>query len=90
MAKQWSSTDPAQAAQHLDMWAEGQVWGTPEQCIERMKNIQRTTGAREIVGCFRYGAMPVEEAESSLRLFGEKVVPALQEFDAQPALATTG
>ena len=87
MAKQFASIDAAGAAQMLDMLADGQVWGTPDQCIERLKNIQRLTGAREVVGCFRYGAMPLEVAENSLRLFGEKVVPAIHELDAQPAFA---
>jgi len=90
MAKQWSNPEPAAAAAHLNAWAEGQVWGTPDECIERIRHIQHMTGASEIVGCFRYGAMPVELAERSLRLFGEHVVPAVHEFAAAPALEPVG
>jgi alkanesulfonate monooxygenase SsuD/methylene tetrahydromethanopterin reductase-like flavin-dependent oxidoreductase (luciferase family) len=91
MAKQfWANPDPDMAAAHLNTWVEGQVWGTPEQCVERMRHIQQMTGAREVVGCFRYGAMPVELAENSLRLFGQEVVPAVHAFEAAPALEPVG
>ena len=46
-----------------------QVWGTPEQCYEKILDIQRRTGAEAFNGVFSYGGMPYDMAESSLRLF---------------------
>jgi len=52
-----------------------QVAGTPERCIEALKNIAATVDADEFVGIFRYGTMPAEEAERSMRLFAAEVLP---------------
>ena len=64
-----------------------QVWGTPGQCVERLRFIQRMTGAREFVIVFKYGTMPYAVAERSLRLFAEGALPALHAFDPAPAAA---
>ncbi len=55
-----------------------QVWGTPEQCYERILEIQRKTGAEAFTGVFSYGAMPYDLAESSMRLFATEVMPELK------------
>ncbi len=33
---------------------------------------------------FRYGSMPQQVAEKSLRLFAEEVLPALHELETEP------
>ena len=55
-----------------------QVWGTPEQCYERIIDIQKKTGAEAFNGVFSYGAMPYDLAEASLRLFASEVMPELK------------
>jgi alkanesulfonate monooxygenase SsuD/methylene tetrahydromethanopterin reductase-like flavin-dependent oxidoreductase (luciferase family) len=55
-----------------------QVWGTPEQCYERILDIQDRTGAEAFNGVFSYGGMPYDLAESSLRLFAAEVMPQLR------------
>ena len=55
-----------------------QVWGTPEQCYERIVDIQNRTGAEAFNGIFSYGAMPYDLAEANLRLFASEVMPALK------------
>lgn len=69
----------------LAMFAETQVYGTPAQCIEKLARIQRITNAAEFVGVFRYGGMPVEAAERSMRLFAEQVLPAVHAMETAPA-----
>ena len=69
----------------LEAFARVQVWGTPERCIEALRNIQRTTGAAEFVGVFNYGDLPVDLAEKSMRLFAENVLPVMQLEEAAPA-----
>ncbi len=55
-----------------------QVWGTPEQCYERVLEIQKKTGAEAFNGVFSFGAMPYDVAEASLRLFASEVMPELK------------
>jgi alkanesulfonate monooxygenase SsuD/methylene tetrahydromethanopterin reductase-like flavin-dependent oxidoreductase (luciferase family) len=62
-------------------FAETQVYGTPAQCLERLQRIQRATNAAEFVGVFRYGGLPIEKAEASMRLFAEQVLPAVHAIE---------
>jgi len=55
-----------------------QVAGTPEQCYEKILDIQRRTGAEAFNGVFSYGAIPYDLAESSMRLFASEVMPELK------------
>ena len=55
-----------------------QIWGTPEQCYEKIIEIQRRTGAEAYTGVFSYAGMPYEEAEASMRLFAAEVMPELK------------
>ena len=62
-----------------------QVWGTPQQCLEKLRFIQRMTNAREFVIVFKYGTMPYAVAERSMRLFAEGALPALHALDTPAA-----
>ena len=62
--------------------AKPQAWGTPDQVYEKLANVQRTTSAEELILNFRFGNMPVETAERSMRLFASDVLPRLHELDA--------
>jgi len=72
----------------VEVFARHQVWGTPEQCAEKLRHIRATTDAVEFVGVFTYGDLPVELAEESMRLFAREVLPALQAEEAAAALST--
>ena len=65
-----------------------QVWGTPEQCYEKILGIRRRIGNETFVGVFSYAGMPADDAERSLRLFASEVLPALHAVEAAPAPAT--
>ncbi len=54
------------------------AWGTPEQILETFKARWDTIGEFELATCFRYGGMPFEESEASMRLFATEVLPELQ------------
>nr|WP_280909286.1 LLM class flavin-dependent oxidoreductase [Streptomyces sp. SAI-090] len=62
--------------------ARPQAWGTPDQVFEKLKEIQRKTSAEEFVLNVRFGAMPAEQAERSMRLFAQEVLPRLHELEA--------
>jgi alkanesulfonate monooxygenase SsuD/methylene tetrahydromethanopterin reductase-like flavin-dependent oxidoreductase (luciferase family) len=55
--------------------------GTPDEIIDRMKDVQRSIGAGMFVLMVFYGEMPKEKAERSLRLFAEKVLPEIHAID---------
>ena len=75
----------------VEVFARNQVWGTPEQCIEKLRNIRATTDAAEFVGVFTYGDLPSELAERSMRLFAQEVLPVIHadEDVAAKAAAST-
>jgi alkanesulfonate monooxygenase SsuD/methylene tetrahydromethanopterin reductase-like flavin-dependent oxidoreductase (luciferase family) len=58
-----------------------QVWGTPEQCLAKIDDIQRRTGCGTFIGVFSYAGMPIAEAERNMRLFARTVMPRLQARD---------
>ena len=59
-------------------------WGTPEQTIARATELANAFGTDEIMFIFKYGAMPMEEAEKSMRLFAKEVMPALKKLSPRP------
>ncbi|MBI2158083.1 MAG: LLM class flavin-dependent oxidoreductase [Candidatus Rokubacteria bacterium] len=65
----------------VDYFMNLQVWGTPEQCYERILDIHARTGNSHYVGVFSYAGMPYDEAERNLRLFAAEVMPALKKLD---------
>jgi alkanesulfonate monooxygenase SsuD/methylene tetrahydromethanopterin reductase-like flavin-dependent oxidoreductase (luciferase family) len=70
-----------------DLFATTQVFGTPKQCIEKIRQIQRTVDAAEFVGVFKYGGMPADEAERSIRLFAAEVLPEVHRMSAETSEA---
>ncbi len=77
-AMQQRASQPGGVDEMLDFFLNLQVWGTPEQCYERILDVQRRTGAEAFTGVFSYGGMPYDLAESSLRLFASEVMPELK------------
>lgn len=61
-----------------------QLIGTPDQIIETVQEMQRVTGAREVVVNFNFGGLPHEQAMSSIRLFAAEVLPAIREMATPP------
>ena len=66
------SSDPSSGG-----YVQTQVWGTPERCLAKIREIQETTGCSEMFGVFKYGGISKEKAERSMRLFADKVLPEL-------------
>jgi alkanesulfonate monooxygenase SsuD/methylene tetrahydromethanopterin reductase-like flavin-dependent oxidoreductase (luciferase family) len=70
----------------IDFFVDLQVWGTPEQCYEKIQDVRRRVGSETFVGVFSYAGMPYDEAERNLRLFAAEVMPALQKSPATAAV----
>jgi alkanesulfonate monooxygenase SsuD/methylene tetrahydromethanopterin reductase-like flavin-dependent oxidoreductase (luciferase family) len=63
-----------------------QIVGTPDDCLQKIAELQRCTGMDHLVAEFSFGSMPHEEAEINMRLFADRVMPVLQR---DPAFAET-
>ena len=59
-------------------------WGTPDEVGEQIKTIATAFGANEVMLGFKYGGMPTDVAERSIRLFADEVLPDLREFHTEP------
>jgi alkanesulfonate monooxygenase SsuD/methylene tetrahydromethanopterin reductase-like flavin-dependent oxidoreductase (luciferase family) len=55
-----------------------QTWGTPQQILERFEARKRLLGPFEVLVLARYGGMTIEDAERSVRLFAERVLPEVR------------
>jgi alkanesulfonate monooxygenase SsuD/methylene tetrahydromethanopterin reductase-like flavin-dependent oxidoreductase (luciferase family) len=64
-----------------------QVWGTPEQCVEKIVDIRSRVGCDTFVGVFSYAGMPWDEAERNMGLFAREVLPALKRLEDLPGQA---
>ena len=71
----------------IDFWLENNIAyvGSPETVIQRIKESQKLTGFDIFGARFRFGPMPDEMVRNSIRLFGEKVIPAFSEVLAPAA-----
>jgi alkanesulfonate monooxygenase SsuD/methylene tetrahydromethanopterin reductase-like flavin-dependent oxidoreductase (luciferase family) len=65
-----------------DFFLNLQVWGTPQQCYEKILDIRERVGSDSYVGVFSYAGMPIEDAERSMRLFAREVMPQLKKLSA--------
>ncbi|MFN8188445.1 MAG: LLM class flavin-dependent oxidoreductase [Gaiellales bacterium] len=63
----------------LEAFGEAQLWGTPEQVVEKALAITEATRTGHLVVAFRYAGVPYEAAEEGVRLFATEVGPRLRE-----------
>lgn len=75
----------------LDQMAEGyleaMVLGTPDECIEKIHARRKIVGDFDLNCCIRFGGMPFEVADRTMRLFGSKVMPAIHAHDKKKVRA---
>ena len=63
-----------------DFFLDLQVWGTPDQCYDKIMSTRNRVGSDSFLAAFSFGAMPYDEVEKSMRLFAKKVLPHLKEL----------
>src|SRR6059036_1978875 len=71
----------------IDYFMNLQVWGTPEQCYEKILDVRGRVGNDTFVGVFSYAGMDYGEAERNMRLFARTVMPQLQKLPPASAPA---
>jgi alkanesulfonate monooxygenase SsuD/methylene tetrahydromethanopterin reductase-like flavin-dependent oxidoreductase (luciferase family) len=72
-----------------EAYIEVNAWGTPQQVLDKLEQRRAIVGDFHMTTCFRYGGIPYEEAENSLRLFATQVMPELRRWTprSRPAAA---
>ena len=65
-----------------------QVWGTPQQCLEKIKDIHARTDCCGFTGVFSYAGMAESVARGNLELFAHEVVPELKKLGHRPLFDT--
>lgn len=58
------------------------VWGPPDRILRELEARRAVIGDFELNTSFRFGGIPYETAEASLRLFAKEVLPVLQSWQA--------
>jgi alkanesulfonate monooxygenase SsuD/methylene tetrahydromethanopterin reductase-like flavin-dependent oxidoreductase (luciferase family) len=64
--------------------------GTPDEIIDKIKTLQWAISLETLVIHYFYGGMPLEKAKRSLKLFAEKVLPAVQAMETPINPASLG
>ena len=57
------------------------TWGTPQQILEKIEQRKRKIGDFDLTVQVSYGGLTGAQAESSMRLFAEKVLPEVQSWE---------
>jgi alkanesulfonate monooxygenase SsuD/methylene tetrahydromethanopterin reductase-like flavin-dependent oxidoreductase (luciferase family) len=64
----------------IDIYVNGQIWGTPAEQIAKHEERQAIVGVYEPISVFQYGGLKGEKAAASYELFTSEVLPSLQKM----------
>jgi alkanesulfonate monooxygenase SsuD/methylene tetrahydromethanopterin reductase-like flavin-dependent oxidoreductase (luciferase family) len=67
--------------QASDAFVNNHIWGTPDQCFEKITAIREKLGACAFLAVFNYAGMSSEEAMRNQDLFARKVLPRLKAYE---------
>jgi alkanesulfonate monooxygenase SsuD/methylene tetrahydromethanopterin reductase-like flavin-dependent oxidoreductase (luciferase family) len=59
-------------------FADLHVFGTPDQCVDKIAAIRDRTGCDHFIGLFSYSGIPYPDARRNLLCFNDKVQPRLK------------
>ena len=71
---------PGGADEMIEFFLGLQVYGTPEQCYERVVDTIKRTSGEGFIGVISYAGMPYDAAEENIRLFAKEVMPELKRY----------
>ena len=70
-----------------DDYLAGQVWGTPEQVLEKIRLRREAYGDYDILMCVRFAGTPYEVSERTLRTFAAEVMPEIRSWNTSETMA---
>ena len=65
----------------LEGFKAANAYGTPDQILGTLESRKKVLGSFEQSTAFRFGAIPFDQAEKSMRLFAKEVLPVLKTWD---------
>jgi alkanesulfonate monooxygenase SsuD/methylene tetrahydromethanopterin reductase-like flavin-dependent oxidoreductase (luciferase family) len=68
----------------VQAFIDKQIWGTPEQCLEKVRALQEASGATNISFQVQYGDVTNEVALANLHLFAKSALDKLHTIPADP------
>lgn len=66
---------------YVEGFLAANAYGTPDQMIEKFRRRRDEIGPFELATCFRFGGIPIDDAEASMHLFAKEVLPELKTWD---------
>lgn len=70
-----------------DAYVAGQVWGTPQQILEKIEARRRELGDYDALMCVRFAGTPYEVVARTLQTFAKHVMPELRSWDVAATMA---
>ena len=70
-----------------DAYVAGQVWGTPQQILDKIQARRQVVGDYDAMLCMRFAGMPYAALERSLRIFAKHVMPELKSWNMATTMA---
>ena len=64
-----------------EQYVEQQIYGTPDECLEKLRGIEDIVGPIELNCFFTYAGMDYEQGKQSMILFAEGALPALKKWE---------
>jgi alkanesulfonate monooxygenase SsuD/methylene tetrahydromethanopterin reductase-like flavin-dependent oxidoreductase (luciferase family) len=71
-------------------YVDVQVWGTPQQILDRIERRTRILGEFELNVCASYAGLPYPDVERSMRLFAREVLPEVRSWTGPGASEAHG
>jgi alkanesulfonate monooxygenase SsuD/methylene tetrahydromethanopterin reductase-like flavin-dependent oxidoreductase (luciferase family) len=62
---------------YADIRQQRAIFGEPSYCIDRIQEMRETLGIQQLMGWMNIGGMPHEKVQQSMRLFADRVLPAI-------------
>jgi alkanesulfonate monooxygenase SsuD/methylene tetrahydromethanopterin reductase-like flavin-dependent oxidoreductase (luciferase family) len=72
----------------IDGFMKAAVWGPPDRVLRELETRRAVIGEFELDTAFRFGGIPYETAEASLRLFAKEVLPVLKTWTTSAPIAS--
>jgi len=66
----------------VDGFMKAAIWGKPDRILRALEERRGVVGDFSMATSFRYGGIPFDIAERSMRLFAKEVLPVLQSWEA--------
>lgn len=65
---------------YVEGFQASNAYGTPDEILGRLEARRDIVGDFDMATCFRFGGIPFEQAQESMKLFAEKVIPEVKSW----------